>query len=201
MTIPWVLWFQSSFFHFLMGDICMWCGVVQGSKYSAVDLHVTAEDLLSSLMPLICTACSCSIQVLQSWYLQNFIILGWSWWSFRWQNQIKITVIFIICLIFICVCHVHHCLSFRVVVVHLYFVSSSVIFICCTSCLLPFRFGLKILIDGLFHKPFQCAPGCPVHSLCQKYEMWSFVFQSQVNLFWGVTYVTSTLCWSIPQFF
>ena len=168
MIIPWVLWFLSSFFHFLMSVIRVWCGVMQGSKQSAVGLHITAEDLLFSLMPSICSACSCSIQVFQSWYLHDFIILHWSRWSFWWQNQIEITVIFIIHLSFICVCHVYCWLFFCVVIVLLYFVSSSVISVCCTSCSLPFRFGwlLKIFIDHPLHKSLQHAPGCPVHSLC-----------------------------------
>ena len=102
---------------------------------------------------------------------------------------------FIIHLSFICICHVY-CHSFLcVVVVLMYFVSSSIVFICCTSCLLPFRFRqlLKIFIDCPFHKPLQCAPGHLVHSLHQKCETWLLIFQSQVKFFWGSTYLASTL--------
>ena len=172
-------------------NIQLWTSVLQLRIYSPVWCHQ------------FCIACSCSIQVLESWYLHDFIILCWSWWSFQWQNQIEIAVIFIICLGFICVCHVYCCLFLCVVVVLLYFVSSSVVFICCTSCLLPFRFGwpLKIFLDRLFHKPLQCTPGHLVHSLHQKHETWSLIFQSQVKFLWGSTYLASTLCWPIPQFF
>ena len=203
MTILWVLWFPSFFFHFLMSVIQAWCGVVQGSKHSAVDLCVTAEDLLSSLMLSICIACSCSIQVFQSWYLHNFIVLHWSWQSFQWQNQIQITVVFIICLSFICVCPIYCCSFFCVVFCLLYFMSSCVIFVCCMSCSLPFRFRwlLKIFINHPLHKSLQHTPGCLVHYLHQKCESWSFIFQPQVNFFWGSTYLASTLHWLIPQFF